>query len=109
MEAEWATTLVVATDAWRSARTGFSRLLGRGDQQLRTLTETRLEELAAGIAAVGCVSGCCQSGRHSWPNSSKRSRGPQASWKTSRPGSGRYCPLRNGTGLMRSRPALPRH
>jgi hypothetical protein len=43
-----ASTLVAAaaTDAWKVARPGFLRLLGRGDSQRETETARRLDTLA---------------------------------------------------------------
>ncbi|MGN9805598.1 hypothetical protein [Micromonospora sp. L32] len=43
-----ATTLVAAaaTDAWRSARSGFARLLGRGDPHAEEVAGRRLDALA---------------------------------------------------------------
>lgn len=38
-----------ATDTWRVARTGFVRLLGRGDRQREALTERRLDALATSV------------------------------------------------------------
>jgi hypothetical protein len=46
-----ATTLVgaAATDAWRHAREGFARLLGRGDRDREAVAEQRLQALAAKV------------------------------------------------------------
>jgi hypothetical protein len=43
----------IATDAWQTARSGFAKLLGRGDRQKQELADRRLDEAAAQVAQAG--------------------------------------------------------
>jgi hypothetical protein len=42
----------VATDGWQAVKTGFARLLGRGDERLAAAVEGRLERSRAELAAL---------------------------------------------------------
>jgi hypothetical protein len=42
----------VTTDAWQKAKTGFARLLGRGDQRRMAVIEGRLESTRAELAPL---------------------------------------------------------
>ncbi|MEV4110228.1 hypothetical protein [Nonomuraea sp. NPDC049695] len=41
-----------ATDAWKTARDGFARLFGRGDEDRTRLAESRLDELAVRVESA---------------------------------------------------------
>ncbi|MFD7027314.1 hypothetical protein ACFWAR_04675 [Streptomyces sp. NPDC059917] len=43
----------VATDAWQTARAGFTRLLGRGEAERERLVATRIDEAATQLEQVG--------------------------------------------------------